>query len=297
MNIFSIPVLIFYILLLPVSWISVKFANGIIRSIFHTDPTDNQRIKVFGKVDLDHLVNEITLSDEKSLDTSDEIRIFQNALDFSKVRLRDCMVPRTEIVAIELHQGIPEITQKFIETGYSKILVYQNNIDNIIGYFHSKDLFKNPSTVAEKLVQPVIVPETMPARKLLQQLLQESKSVAVVVDEFGGTAGMITIEDILEEIFGEIEDEHDTPAYIEKMINENEFILSGRSEIEHINRKFGIGFPESEEYETLAGLILYYHQNLPKIHEVIQFLNFSVKILKMSNTRVDLIYLKIKPES
>jgi CBS domain containing-hemolysin-like protein len=293
LNILSFPALTFYLVLFPVSWITVQFANGLIRLLFRTNPTENVRMKVFGKVDLDYLVNEISPQDDHSLDTADEIRIFQNALDFSKVRLRDCMVPRTEIVAIEAHEGIPEITQKFIETGYSKILVYQNNIDNIIGYFHSKDLFKDPETVSQKLVQPLIVPETMPANKLLQRLMQDRKSVAVVVDEFGGTAGMLTIEDVLEEIFGEIEDEHDTPGLFEKKISETEFIFSGRQEIEYLNSKFALNLPESDEYETLAGFILYHHQSLPKSNEIIKINSLTFKILKMNNTRLELVQLVI----
>jgi CBS domain containing-hemolysin-like protein len=291
LNILSIPVMLSYVLLFPISWFSVKMANGLMFLLFRTNPTENQRLKVFGKVDLDHLVDEIVQQDDESIDTSDEIRIFQNALDFSALRLRDCMVPRTEIVAIEAGEGIPEITQKFIESGYSKVLVYKNNIDNIVGYIHSKDLFKRPASISEKLVPPVIVPETMPANKLLQRLMLERKSVAVVVDEFGGTAGMITIEDILEEIFGEIEDEHDTPGLVEKQVKENEYILSGRLEIEYLNEKYALEIPESDEYETLAGYLLYYHQNLPKVNEIIKTGRITFKILKMNNTRLDLVQL------
>lgn len=291
LNIFSIPALFFYLLLFPISWISVKFANGLMLLFFRTNPTENERMKVFGKVDLDNLVNEAAQMDENTLDSPDEIRIFQNALDFSNVRLRDCMVPRTEIVAVEKNESIQNLTQKFIETGYSKILVYERNIDNIIGYFHSKDLFENPENLSSRLVQPIIVPETMPANRLLHRLMQEHKSVAVVIDEFGGTAGMITIEDILEEIFGEIEDEHDTPGLIEKKISENEFVLSGRHEIEYLNEKYQLGLPESDEYETLAGLLLYYHQGLPKHHELIKISSFVFKVLKLNNTRIEIIHL------
>ena len=203
------------------------------------------------------------------------------------------MIPRTEIEAVNVDSTIEELQERFITTGYSKILVYEENIDNIVGYISSKELFKDPGTIQEKLVKPLIVPETMAASKLLKLLMQDHKSLAVVVDEFGGTAGMITIEDILEEIFGEIEDEHDTQDLIEKKTGENEFLFSGRLEIEYLNEKYNLNFPESDEYETIAGLILAQHQSMPKPNERIVLQSFVFKILKVSNTRVELIQLTV----
>lgn len=201
------------------------------------------------------------------------------------------MIPRTEIVAIDKEASLEEASVRFIESGYSKILVYETNIDRIVGYISSKDLFKNPPDLKSIIASPLFVPETMPANKLLKNLLQQHKSIAVVVDEFGGTAGLITIEDILEEIFGEIEDEHDTPDMIEKQTGANEYIFSGRLEVEYLNEKYELGIPESEEYETLAGFILYHFQNLPKPNEIVQIDPFRIQVLKMNNTRIDLVHL------
>jgi len=222
--------------------------------------------------------------------------LFRNALDFSKVKLRDCMVPRPEIEALEESTDIKELIQRFVETGYSKILIYKNTIDNIIGYVHSLDLFKHPETIASCIHKITYVPETMEANKLLSEFLLEHKSIAVVVDEFGGTAGMVTSEDILEEIFGEIEDEHDTVDIIDKKIDDNTYIFSGRMEIDLINEKYPVNLPENDNYETIAGFILHHYSSIPKINTVINIGRFEFKVLRVSKTRIDLVELKIMSE-
>ena len=225
-----------------------------------------------------------------------EITILHNALLFSKTRVRDCMIPRTEMEAVDIEMNIDELREKFVSTGYSKIIVYRENIDNIEGYISSKELFKHPETISDKLNQVIFVPETMPANRLLHDFIQEHRSVAVVVDEYGGTSGMVTLEDIMEEIFGDIEDEHDTDDFIEKKLRNNEYILSGRLEIEHLNTHYGLQIPESEEYDTLAGYILYFRHNFPKANEIVKIDRFQFKILKVSSTKIELVLLKILSE-
>ncbi len=292
LNLFAIPVMFFYLLLYPITRLTILLANWALKTFFRTNIQERRKINVFGKIDLDNLVNEAQQMNQQ-FENESEIKIFQNALDFSSVRIRDCMIPRTEIEAVNVHTSLDELQERFIETGYSKILVYDGAIDNIVGYISSKDLFKNPAGIEERLVKPLIVPETMSAQKLLKMLMYEHKSIAVVVDEFGGTSGLITIEDILEEIFGEIEDEHDTIDLVDKQLSENEFLFSGRMEIEVINEKYGIGLPESDAYETLAGFILAHYQNLPKQNEKVVIDPFTFRILKVSHTRVELVRLSI----
>lgn len=296
LNFFAVPMLIFYILLYPLTKCIILISNFFLKNFFRTNINSRQKIHVFGKIDLDNLVSEAQRNNRLIPKDDAEIKIFQNALDFSAVKLRDCMIPRTEIEALSVGSSIEDLQHRFISTGYSKILVFEGNVDNIVGYISSKDMFKNPATIQEKLVKPLIVPETMPASKLLKLLMQDHKSIAVVIDEFGGTAGMITIEDILEEIFGEIEDEHDTQDLVEKVTGENEYLFSGRLEIGYLNEKYDLQLPESEEYETIAGLILAHHQSMPKLNERIILQPFVFKILKVSNTRVELIQLSLEKE-
>jgi CBS domain containing-hemolysin-like protein len=202
------------------------------------------------------------------------------------------MVPRTEIVAIEVGGALDELRQKFIETGFSKILVYKESTDNMIGYITSKSLFKKQNSIKSNVIEIVFVPETMPAKRLFEKFAQDQRSLAVVVDEFGGVSGIVTIEDIIEEIFGEIEDEHDTTELIEKQINEDEYIFSGRLEIDYLNDKYSLNLPESEDFETLAGFIVHYFESIPKLNERIQIEPFEIKILKVSKTKIDLVHLK-----
>ena len=252
---------------------------------------------VFSRIDLDEFVSEKNSGLSEITDNNEtEVKLFKNALDFSKVKLREIMVPRTEIEMLEVNSSIADLRQKFVETGYSRILFYEKSIDNIIGYVHSSVIFKNPESIKSFITKVLIVPETMPANKLLSKFIREHRSIAIVVDEFGGTSGMVTSEDILEEIFGEIEDEYDTIDVIEKKISETEFIFSGRSEIDLINEKYGINLPETEDFETLAGFILYHHESIPKINSLIKIGVFQFKILKATNTKIELVKLTLTVE-
>ncbi|MBN2274036.1 MAG: HlyC/CorC family transporter [Bacteroidales bacterium] len=297
LNIMALPLVIIYYLLYPVSYFFTRLSNLIIKRIRKSGAEERQSMTVFGKVDLDYLISEGQHHDgDQYLDDKTEIKLFQNALDFSSVKLRDCMVPRTEIVALEVNNTIEELKQRFVETGFSKILIYEDSIDNIIGYVTSKDLFKNPSSIKSKLIPLSYVPETMAANKLLHKFIKERKGMAVVVDEFGGISGMITIEDIMEEIFGEIEDEHDTDEFIEKIISENTYTFSGRLEIDYLNEQYPLSIPESEDYDTLAGFIMFHYESIPKLNEILTIEHFEFKILKVSHTRIELVQMKIITE-
>src|SRR4030042_85401 len=288
---FAVPFIVIYLLLYPVTRIIVALSYLLIR-IFTGKPIEKSSgEQVFGKIDLDHLLSKAQDQATNTTGEQNGIRIFQNVLDLSNLRLRDCMVPRNEIVSMEEKSTIEDIRQKFIETGLSKILIYKETPDNIIGYIHSKEIFKNPVEITSKIINIPIVPETMPANKLLQAFITKHKGIALVVDEFGGNSGIITIEDIIEEIFGEIEDEHDFSELIEKRLNDNEFIFSGRLEIDYLNDTYNLGIPKTDDYETLAGLILFYHESIPVINEKITIHSFIFKILEVSQTRIGLIHL------
>lgn len=291
LKIFAVPVIVIYLLLYPVTRIIVALSYLLIR-IFTGKPIEKSSgEQVFGKIDLDHLLSKAQDQAKNTTGEQNGIRIFQNVLDLSNLRLRDCMVPRNEIVSMEEKSTIEDIRQKFIETGLSKILIYKETPDNIIGYIHSKEIFKNPVEITSKIINIPIVPETMPANKLLQAFISKHKGIALVVDEFGGNSGIITIEDIIEEIFGEIEDEHDFSELIEKRLNDNEFIFSGRLEIDYLNDTYNLGIPKTDDYETLAGLILFYHESIPVINEKITIHSFIFKILEVSQTRIGLIHV------
>lgn len=290
LKLFAVPVLVFYLILYPVTRLTIIISDFILKYIAGV-PVQSKNVNTFGKVDLDHLVTEGQVENGEEQQDKTEIRLFQNVLDFSEVKVRDCMVPRPEVVAFDETASMEEIRQKFIETGLSKILIYKENIDNVLGYVNSKGLFSQPKSIKEIIMTLPIVPETMPAHSLFKQLGDEHKSIAVVVDEFGGTGGIVTIEDILEEIFGEIEDEHDTSEFVEKKINDREFIFSGRLEIDYINNKYQLDFPKSDDYETLAGFILYHYESFPNINESIIIDNYSFKILDASETKIELVHL------
>lgn len=291
----SIPTLFFFLLFYPISKFTLAVSNLFIRVFFRIKPGEKkQENLVFSKVDLDHFVNLSRQSKEESGPDHHNIRIFQNALDFSNVKLRECMVPRTEIEAVESLSTVEELKEKFIETRLSRILVYQKTIDNIIGYFELKDIFKNPSEIRSSLKKLAIVPETMPANKLLKLFVDEKKNIALVVDEFGGTSGMVTMEDVLEEIVGDIEDEHDTYDLVEKVTGNKEYILSGRIEIDYLNEKYHLNLPEEDDYETLAGMILFYHGGIPGNNDVIRIRNIVIKVLRATTTRLELVNLKIE---
>lgn len=296
LNWFALPVMLFYIIFYPITVITMLLSKNIIHTISSTKISKEVEKQAFGKVDLDHLVQEVQdTQDTQDItdDNSHDIKIFRNALDFSKIKLRECMVPRNEIEAMDINGTVNELTQRFTETGYSRILIFKESIDNIIGYVHSSVIFKNPQSLKAALSKIIIVPETMAAHKLLNLFTKEQKSIAVVVDEFGGTAGMVSMEDIMEEIFGEIEDEHDSIDLIEKVISENEYLFSGRIEIDYLNDKYDLGLPESEDFETLNGFILHNHESIPKYNETITINNFTLKIVEASNTRIEKIKLTI----
>ena len=290
LRIFAPVLAVFYVILYPIT-ILATFLSRLILSIFKAySPKSGQQS--LNKADLDYLINETLESHESDVEIENDVKLFQNALDFSSVKIRDCIVPRTEIIALpEEGTTLDDLKNTFVSTGYSKILIYRDTIDNIIGYFHAANIFKQPDNWRELLLKMPIVPETMAANKLMDIFMQEKKSIAVVVDEFGGTAGIVTLEDIMEEIFGEIEDEHDNREYTAKQINEHEYVLSGRLEIDAANSQFELDIPESDNYITVAGYILYHYQKFPKLNETIRIDNFTFKVLAAHNNRIDLVKL------
>lgn len=293
LNLLALPAFICYILLYPISKFASACSNLLLR-ICGNKINKEDSAKAFTKVDLDYFIQSSIeeANDEQEIDT--EVKIFQNALDFSNIKIRDCMVPRTEIIAIEDNADINELKSLFIESGISKIIVYKESIDNVVGYIHSSEMFRNLTDWKEGIRQLPIVPETMNANKLMQLFMQQKRSIAVVVDEFGGTAGIVAMEDLVEQIFGEIEDEHDTQTYVAKSIGNNEYVLSGRLDIEKVNELFPIDLPESDDYQTVGGLILHQYQSFPKIYEIISFDKFEFKILKVTATKIELVKLKVK---
>mgnify|MGYP000846055726 FL=1 len=301
LNFMAVPVFIIYILLYPVVKALTSFTFILLKILFRVNVSRQNEHIAFTKMDLGNLLDETTQNDSvlSENDIDRDIKIFQNALDFSEVKLRECIVPRTEIEAVDVEEPIEKLKEKFIQTGYSKILVYENSIDNIIGFVHLSALYKNPTSIKNILLEVLYVPETMPAQKLLTKFIHDKKNLAVVVDEFGGTAGIVTIEDVIEEIFGEIEDEHDTQIYEEKKISDNEYLLSGRLEIDYLNEKFNIGLPVSNEYETLAGFLLFYHGSIPQENEEITIKleqTFVIRVLKVENNKIDLLKLVINED-
>lgn len=294
LSLLAVPTAIFYFLFYPVSKFTLWLANIIMRLFFGIKTkSKEQENRIFTRIDLDHFVNDLVETEEEKQEEHSNLRIFQNALDFSSVKARECMVPRTEIVALSLDSSTDELRQQFIESGHSKILLYRDNIDNMAGYYELKDILHGPSDIASGMRKLPVVPETMTANKILRMLSDAKKSIALVVDEFGGTAGVITIEDVLEEIVGDIEDEHDTSDLVEKKLAEKEFVLSGRLDIDYLNEEYDLGLPESDEYTTLAGLILFAHGNIPKQQEKIRVGRNLFTVLKSSSTKVELLKLKI----
>jgi CBS domain containing-hemolysin-like protein len=290
LRVFSWLLFFFYICLYPLSRFSTWLSIGILK-IFGLKVSKTTKENVFSRIDLNSLVQESIEYSENEKEVENEVKIFQNALDFSKVKLRDCFVPRTEITAIDYESDVESLKQTFIETGFSKIPVYKGDIDNIIGYIHSSEMFEHQKDWKKQINPIPIVPENMAAQKLLKIFMIQKKSIAVVVDEFGGTAGIVTLEDIMEEIFGEIEDEHDTNDFIAERTAENEYLFSGRLEISAINSQFNINIPESDDYETVAGFILQNHQHFPKLNEVIRIEQFTIKCVKVTNNRIELVKL------
>lgn len=292
LRIFALPLSICYIVLFPVS----KLASGLsclFLKILGVKLNKEASDKAFGKVDLDYFVQSGIENAENEEELDAEVKIFQNALDFSNIKIRDCIVPRTEIVAVDKSSSLDELKSLFVESGISKIIVYNGDIDNIVGYIHSSEMFRNPVDWRNNVKEVPIVPETMAAHKLMKLFMQQKKSIAVVVDEFGGTTGIVTLEDLVEEIFGDIEDEHDNTSYICKQIDEHEFVLSGRLEISKVNEMFDLGLPESDDYLTVGGLILNHYQSFPKLHEIITIEHYQFKIIKVTATKIELVRLKV----
>lgn len=292
LNLFAIPTFICYIILYPISKLASGI-SGILLWLTGTKINKETSEKAFSKVDLDHFIQSSIQDSDNETEINTEVKIFQNALDFSSIKIRDCMVPRTEIIAIEEDTSIEELMELFIEKGISKILVYQDNIDNIIGYIHSSEMFNEPQDWKNCIRQLPFVPETMNANKLMKLFMQQKKSLAVVVDEFGGTSGIVALEDLVEQIFGEIEDEHDTTSYVAKEVGYNEYVLSGRLDIEKANELFPLDLPDSDEYQTIGGLILHEYQSFPKAHEIITLGKFQFRIIKVTSTKIELVKLKV----
>ena len=289
---FALPAYLCYVVLWPISRFSTMLSRIILR-IFGFKVEKEKNDDAFTKVDLDYLVQTSIDNAENEDDIDEEVKIFQNALDFADTKVRDCMVPRTEIKAVEDNCSLDELMTVFVESGKSKIIVYHEDVDHITGYIHSSEMFRQPEKWLDNIQQMPYVPETMTARKLIQMFLQQKKSLAVVVDEFGGTSGIVSLEDIVEEIFGEIEDEHDSSNYVAKQLPDGEYILSARLEIDTINEKFDLDLPESEDYMTLGGLILHYYQSFPKLNEVVKIGRFEFRIIKNTMTKIELVRLKV----
>lgn len=300
LTVFAVPAWICYVILYPISRFATLLSKGLLRIVgIRMSKTGEE--KEFTKVDLDYLVQTSIDNADSDDKIGEEVKIFQNALDFSETKIRDCMVPRTEIDAVEDTATIEQLKQVFVESGHSKIVVYHEDIDHIIGYIHSSDMFRlkdsdnvQCSMVNGNLIREIdYVPETMQASKLMKLLMQRKRSLAVVVDEFGGTSGLVSLEDIMEEITGEIEDEHDNTNHVAKQLSDHEYILSARLEIEKINEKFSLDLPESDEYMTLGGLILHEYQSFPKLNEVVKIGRFEFKIIKNTATKIELVRLNV----
>ncbi len=313
LTIFAVPAYICYVVLYPISRFATLLSRGLLRLVGVRMPKESED-KEFTKVDLDYLVQSSldNATDQDNID--DEVKIFHNALDFSDTKVRDCMVPRTEIEAIDIEDfTIEDLKSKFIESGHSKIVVYREDIDHIIGYIHSSEMFRLAAIKADGKTRPVMetvhgepiqvsdllqtmpyVPETMAARKMMHIFLQQKKSLGVVIDEFGGTSGLVSLEDIVEEIFGDIEDEHDNQKYVARQLEDGTYLLSARLEIEKVNEMFSLQLPESDDYMTIGGLILHEYQSFPKLNEVVTIDPFEFKIIKNTMTKIELVKLKVK---
>ena len=288
-KIFSIPVAFFYALFYPITFLIIEFTDLILKQFFKTD-SDKVQLS-FSKVELGNYIDEQleSFNDKENLDS--EIQIFQNALDFSEVKTREAMVPRAEVIAVEEKTSIQDIKALFISTGLSKIPVYKETIDHILGYVHAFEIIKKPKTLINILLPVAYIPETMLVNDVLKLLTRQHKSIAVVIDEYGGTSGIVTVEDIVEELFGEIEDEFDTIAHLEKQLSENSYSFSARLEVDYLNQKYDLDLPESEFYETLGGMIAYTTGEIPDKNAYIKIPPFTMKIEKVSATKLEQITL------
>jgi CBS domain containing-hemolysin-like protein len=285
----AVPAYLFFVLFSGFSWLVIRISDTLLR-LFKAGRIDQS--DMFSKVELGDYISQQLQSAKDDQELDSEIHMFQNALEFAEVKAREIMVPRNEITAIELHDNIDELRQLFIETGYSKILVYRDTIDDIIGHVHSFDLFKKPRSL-RTITKPVeYVPETMLVHDILNALIKKRRGIAIVLDEYGGTSGMLTIEDIVEELFGEIEDEHDTIEYTEEQIGSHTFLFSGRLEVDYLNEKYKLELPENDEYETLAGLVMSYTEEIPEVDTEIRLEKFVFTVIEVSQTRIEKVRLK-----
>jgi CBS domain containing-hemolysin-like protein len=289
---FAVPAYFFYWLFSLISNFVMWITDVILRKFFKT-AGDNVQL-AFTKIELGNYISEQMESVDESEEVDSEIQIFQNALEFSEVKAREIMVPRTEITAVELHENPKVLSSIFTETGYTKVLIYKDTIDDILGYVHSFELFKKPKTIKSIVLPVEFVPETMLIKDILNNLIKKRKSIAVVLDEYGGTAGILTVEDIVEELFGEIEDEHDSIGLVEEKIDELNYKLSARLEVDYINETYKINLPENENYETLGGMIVNHTEMIPEKDDEVNIDNFKFTILEVSNTKIDLVHLKLQ---
>lgn len=291
LKVFVIPAYIFYLFFYGITWVITKISDFFLRVFFKTKEDAIQT--EFSKEELGNYISEQLDGGNEEGEVDSEIQIFQNALEFHKVKAREIMVPRTEIMAVDIHESVSNLKKVFISTGLSKILVYKNSLDDILGYVNAFELFKKPRIIKSILLPVEFVPESMIINDVLNSLMKKRKSIAVVVDEYGGTSGIITVEDVVEELFGEIEDEHDNQELLEEKINEDEFNLSARLEVDYLNEEYGLNISKEEAYETLGGFIINYTETIPKQDEVLEVDKFQIKILKASATKIDSIYLKV----
>ena len=291
LKIFAVPAYVFYVLFHFISDFITAISDFFLRIFFKTS-ADKQQV-AFSKEELGNYILEQLETSNAADEVDSEIQIFQNALEFHNVKAREVMVPRTEITAVEIHEKVINLERVFIETGLSKVLVYKSSMDDVVGYISAFELFKKPKTIKSILLSVEIVPESMMINNVLNILMRKRKSVAVVVDEYGGTSGMITVEDIVEELFGEIEDEHDSQAFLEEKINETTFNFSARLEVDYLNEEYGLSIPKSEAYETLGGFIIEYTENIPEENEIVDLEGFEITILNTSGSKIDIVSLKV----
>ncbi|MBT7424744.1 MAG: HlyC/CorC family transporter, partial [Flavobacterium sp.] len=292
LKVFALPAYFFYILLYVFSFFINGISDFFLKFIFRTDKDTQQTL--FSKEELgDYITEQLEIGNDNEEEIDSEIQIFQNALEFQKVKAREIMVPRTEILAIEIHETVSKLRESFINSGFSKILVYKTSLDDIIGHVNAFELFKKPKTIKSILLPVEIVPESMMINDVLNSLMKKRKSIAVVVDEYGGTSGMITVEDVVEELFGEIEDEHDVQELTDQIISEKEFKFSARLEIDYLNEEYNLNIPKEEAYETLGGFIIDHTENIPEKGEVLVILDYEITILGVSSSKIEEIHLKI----
>ena len=291
LKIFALPIVLSFIILRPITKVILKFSDIVFKIFF--GKTLNVDEVFFSRTDLDDYLNELNYIKDEDKNRV-EVEMLKNALDLSETKLRECMIPRTELVCMNINSTIAELRDKFISTKLSKILIFKNNIDNIIGYVHSSELFRNPKNIRATLLPIPFVPESMSALELLSQFIENNKGIAIVVDEFGGTSGLVTIEDITEEIVGDISDEHDKNQIEDIRIDENKFRLLARSNVEEINKKYNLNLPDSDEYETIAGLILNHQENIPKINDEVCVHNFIFTITKVDKKTIQEVILEVK---